>query len=120
LGFRKDSPHGDTYAFAVSLVDDFRYMMMDPSAGWYQDIDDTADDGDVFMDAQSMHPLFDPSIETGGDYEEFHDALTEAPMTEDDPGFNGNPGDTYWDHYLAFSGAGMVASGNGLTRHVIP
>jgi hypothetical protein len=55
LGFRKDSPHGDTYVFAVSLVDDFRYMMMDPSAGWYQDIDDSADDGDVFMDAQSMH-----------------------------------------------------------------
>jgi hypothetical protein len=84
---------------AVSLVDDLCYMMMDPTADWYQDPNDTADEGDVCMHVQLMNPLFDRYIEMGGDCEEFHDALPEVPMTEDDPGYNDNPGDTYWDHY---------------------
>jgi hypothetical protein len=67
---------------------------------------DTADD-DVFMDVQSINLLFDSSMETGGgDCDKFHVALTEVPITEDDPGFNHNPGDSHRDHhYCQWTGA---------------
>jgi hypothetical protein len=35
----------------------------------------------------------------------FLGALTEVPIREDDPDFNGNPGDTYWDLYCQWTRA---------------
>jgi hypothetical protein len=37
-------------------------------------------------------------------------------MTEDDPGFNGNPGDTYWDHYCHWIRAKPKLNDEGLQK----
>jgi hypothetical protein len=58
LSFIPPSPAEDTYVFAVTLVEDFRDMLVDPSALWFAD----DDDGDVYMDARSSFA----SMEKGG------------------------------------------------------